>query len=142
MPPRFRLLASLFACLAGAALSGVVTLAVLIGLAVVMRPDVGGLPSMDQLLQVAPFMGTIIALAAPALIVIGLPVQAWMSRRGWTAWWQITPPAALGGGIAMVALMPLSSLAGFAFGAWIGGLAGLFAWTIRRPDRDRRHDDD
>jgi hypothetical protein len=140
MSPRLRLPMSMLACLIGPALSGVATLALMIGSAMLRRPVPSGAITLSELQQAAGFVGLIVIYAAPAMIAIGLPVQAWMSRRGWTAWWQITPPAALGGGIAMVALMPVSALAGFAFGAWIGGLSGLCAWALRRPDRDRHFD--
>lgn len=97
-------------------------------------------PTLDMIFGVWSFAVVIGLYATPAMIVIGLPVQAWMSKRGWNAWWHMTLPAAVMGGVLWTALMPVAIAQTLAFGAGLGALCGFYAWVIRRPDRDHLFD--
>jgi hypothetical protein len=141
MPPRLRLVVSMLACVLGPALAGLVVgvgsslLALLTGNAAMNGGSV--LALFPALLAWAAFP---VVFGTVPMLLIGLPIQAWMQRRGVTGLLWHVAPAALAGGLMFLTILVAAGAFGFAYGALYGGLAGAFAWAIRRPDRDALYD--
>jgi hypothetical protein len=70
------------------------------------------------------------------MVLIGLPIQAQMARHKLIHWWWYPVCAFWCGGVVAAAIMPSAALTMFSVGAFVGALAGFFAWLIRRPDLD------
>lgn len=82
---------------------------------------------------------------------LGLPWHALAVNRGWTWWACYTFPAAGAGGLLAITVFvvlfshalggeqtaPLALFGAMPIGILLGGLTGLFAWLIRRPDREQ-----
>ena len=80
----------------------------------------------------------------------GLAWHRWMQSRGWTNAQLYWAPAAIAGALIPILIFGPSLIANHGtdtvtasltsilsgWGAVLGGLTGLFAWIIRRPDRD------
>lgn len=76
---------------------------------------------------------------------VGLAWHAFASRHGWCSVHAYWVPALMVGAVAAAAPMGSSLASGdylalalilSALGATLGGISGLVAWLIRRPDRD------
>jgi hypothetical protein len=136
MPRKLRLPVSILACLLAPALSGVVVGGAWMAVSAAFglyRPGAlaGAANDIFQLVRYAVVFGTV------PMLVVGLPAQAWLARRGLTGLLWHAVPAAVAGALILGVLF---ALWGILVGGIFGGVAGAIAWLIRRPDRDRHHD--
>jgi hypothetical protein len=125
------------AILIGSAASSAITT---VGLALFNLSSSSGSSNDAPLAYLAWFVGSTIITAAVSATV-GLAWHALCQSRGYAsvhAYW--IPGAVVGVLPGALWLLPSGStlIAGFVlpYGAALGGLTGLFAWLIRRPDRD------
>jgi hypothetical protein len=141
MPPRLRLAVSLLACILGPALAGIV-----VGFsmnaygAATGTSEVAYESAWDVLVGAGLHAAFPVVFGTIPMLLIGLPIQAWMTRRGLTQVYWYVPTAALAGALIALAVLATGGPFVMAISAAYGGFAGLFAWLIRRPDRDRRID--
>jgi hypothetical protein len=82
-----------------------------------------------------------IVVALVATFVVGLPWHAFAYSRGWRRSWAYWPAGiVLGVALLSIITMPFGiadEMAEFiVYSGMVGGLTALFAWLIRRPDRD------
>ena len=85
-------------------------------------------------------MNTILSLAIAS--TLGLAWHAFAMRRHWTGLAFYLAPAAIVGVLGgLMASSGSSPLWMGAYGALLGTLTALFAWLIRRPDRDAPNPD-
>jgi hypothetical protein len=139
------------AVLGGSALAAVATSALLtiFNVMIYQGRSADFLPAMIGFLVGAFFVNTLIA------CTLGLMWHAFVEHRGWTSIHAYWPPAVLVGAAVPLALMLLPLMQGppplgpavnnhwlftflllLALGVSLGGLTAVFAWLIRRPDRD------
>jgi hypothetical protein len=87
------------------------------------------------------WFGVNVLVVAVVATVLGLPWHAYCQRQGWTnvhAYWTVGLITGVLPGAAWTLPSGFSLIAAFvlAYGAMLGGITGLVAWLIRRPDRD------
>lgn len=136
MPRKWRLPVSILACLLAPALSGVLVGGAWAGLSAlfaIYRPDSPGGVALN-VFHIAWFS---VVFGTVPMLVVGLPAQAWLARRGLTGLLWHAVPAAVAGALILGVLF---ALWGILVGGVFGGVAGAIGWLIRRPDRDRHHD--
>jgi hypothetical protein len=92
-----------------------------------------------SLLAAGAWFGVTFLIAVGFASTLGLAWYALASGRGWHSAHHYWVPGAVTGAIPLaIAFSTTATLAlslGL-YGAAMGGLTGLFAWLIRRPDRD------
>jgi len=141
MPPRLRLPISILACFLGPAFAGVVVGAGQQLAQALSDKDAAHLGSPIEVLVMFALNAALpIVFGTLPMLAIGLPVQAIMAMRGATAWFWYAPTAAIAGASVAIAILPMGGFYIMGLGALYGGLAGFFAWAIRRPDKDRLYD--
>lgn len=104
--------------------------------------------SADAPIAYVAFCGLLCAVTAVGAASIGLVWHSVSLRKRWTPVWVYVLPAMLIGGLVPIILAAPSGFSGGAsllaplvgIGLGHGGLTALFAWLIRRPDRDRASD--
>ncbi|ESQ90817.1 hypothetical protein ABAC460_08285 [Asticcacaulis sp. AC460] len=69
-----------------------------------------------------------------AMVIIGLPYQAIMQKRGETDWLSHVGPPILGG--CLISVMTMIGILYLPAAALNGFIAGSVFWLIRRPDKD------
>ena len=136
-----RLVRSILACFLGPALGGLALSVIMTAYDAASGADYVRFGSaQDILFGIGSAAALPVVFGTLPMLLIGLPLQAWMSRRGLTQVYWYAPTAYLAGGLIAFAILPLGGPLIIAIGAAYGGFAGLFAWLIRRPDLDRRTD--
>ncbi len=136
-----RLVRSMLACLLGPALAGIVVGFSMNAYGVATGTSDVAFDGPLEVLWAAGLHAVLpVVFGTLPMLLIGLPLQAWMTHRGLTQVYWYVPTAYLAGGLIAFAILPMGGPIIFAIGAAYGGFAGLFAWLIRRPDLDRRTD--
>jgi uncharacterized membrane protein YfcA len=124
------------AIVAGAIGASLISAVVIVATSIITMPEY----SEWNALPLFATMNTILSLAIAS--TLGLAWHAFAMRRHWTGLAFYLAPAAIVG--VLGGLMASSGSSPFrmgAYGALLGALTALFAWLIRRPDRDAPNPD-
>lgn len=104
----------------------------------------------DIALSTLALMGVTSIACFAGAITAGLAWHTWMQSRGWTSAHVYWTPGAIAGALIPISILGPGLIANqgtdtisaaltsilSGWGAALGGLTGLFAWLIRRPDHD------
>jgi hypothetical protein len=119
------------AIVAGAIGASLISVVVIVATSIITMPEY----SEWSALPLFATMNTILSLAIAS--TLGLVWHAVAMRRNWTGLTFYLAPAAIVGVLGgLMASSGSSPLWMSAYGALLGVLTALFAWLIRRPDRD------
>jgi len=70
----------------------------------------------------------------PLTLILGIPIQTWMQRRGWVRLWQNVLAALVIG--YPIGLLPMRGTAANHWGLPFLLIGSTLFWLMRRPDRD------
>jgi uncharacterized membrane protein YfcA len=131
-----RLIKLALAIVAGAIGASLISAVVIVATSIITMPEY----SEWSALPLFATMNTILSLAIAS--TLGLAWHAFATRRNWTGLAFYLAPAAIVGVLGgLMASSGTSQLWMGAYGALLGALTALFAWLIRRPDRDTPNPD-
>lgn len=102
------------------------------------QPPMGGWAGVPM--WVATVASYVAIFALLTSLTAGLAVHSAMHKRGFSRWTHYAIAGAAAGAVASVAMLVLGMISDIGavpfLGVIAGALTGLFAWLIRRPDRD------